>query len=186
MDSPISVSEKQLFTILTLWKPGKPLWEGWQPWAPEASVQLLCKGPLPQGLPPAQLGVQIRRGYTTKNFAGPRRAAGTYFWWSWGLLRRKFHKVLVTLRKDFVPLLAFFVFQFYFWISLFTFLGLELNSNEVKVIILKRYSWVRKWVTENPCPHLCDSGLGGLVGGSEGQLEPWEFGGGFLFYCRLL
>lgn len=23
------------------------------------------------------------------------------------------------------------------------------------MIILKRYSWVRKWVTENPCPLLC-------------------------------
>lgn len=24
------------------------------------------------------------------------------------------------------------------------------------------------------------------LGGFEGQLEPWEFGGGFLLYCHLL
>lgn len=59
----------------------------------------------------------------------------------------------------------------------------------MNVIVLKRYSWMEKWITKwvikNPCCHPWDDNLDEIAGGFEGQLEPGYSEGDFLSYCLL-
>lgn len=73
---------------------------------------------------------------------------------------------------------------FYFCISFFLFMGLELKSNEMKVIVLKRCSWVESGLLKS-CPHWGHGFLGETAGGFTESVELLLFRWGVLSLLSL-
>lgn len=148
MHNPISVSQKQLFTILILQKPGNQLMEDSKPQFTKLMGSCCVRDPCPEHSHLPSFVFKLE-GVQDLELCRTKKARRDLFLM---ILRitKKGHSIksIQLLKRILFHCLLSLSLWFYFCISLITFMGLELNSNKMKAIVLKRCSWVEKWVAK--------------------------------------